>query len=209
MKKITLLAATAAFTFAMTACGGGEKKAEEAAPAADATTEVEMKSFSVDAAASSVQWKGTMMKMYSHSGTVAVKEGNLDWKGKDLVGGKFVIDMGSVTPTDTNYSEEHTAEQLIGHLGTADFFDVANNPTASFEITGSDMAAGTVMGNLTVRGKTNVETVSNVVFDEATGAASGVLTFNRQNYDVAYASTMKDMVLSDDIELTILLMPTM
>ncbi len=202
MKKITLLAATAAFAFAMTACGGGEKKAEEAAP----TAEVEMKSTSVDAAASSVEWKGTMAGMYSHSGTVAVKEGNLDWKGKDLVGGKFVIDMGTVTPTDSNYSEENTAEQLIGHLGTADFFDVANNPTASFEITGSDMAAGTVMGNLTVRGKTNAETVSNYVFDETTGAASGVLTFNRQNYDVAYASTMKDMVLSDDIELTISLM---
>ena len=71
------------------------------------------------------------------------------------------------------------------------------------------MTAGTVMGNLTVRGKTNAETVSNVVFDEATGAATGVLTFNRQNYEVAYAATMKDMVLSDDIELTISLMPAM
>ena len=168
-----------------------------------------MKSFTVDAAASSVEWKGTMAGMYSHSGTVVVKEGNLDWKGKDLVGGKFVIDMGSITPTDSNYSEDNTVEKLVGHLATADFFDVANNPTASFEITGSDMTAGTVMGNLTVRGKTNAETVSNVVFDEATGAASGVLTFNRQNYEVAYAATMKDMVLSDDIELTISLMPAM
>ena len=208
MKKITLLAATAAFTFAMTACGGGEKKTEEVATATD-TAEVEMKSFTVDASASSVEWKGTMAGMYSHTGTVAVKEGNLDWKGKDLVGGKFVIDMGSITPTDSNYSEENTVEKLVGHLATADFFDVANNPTASFEITGSDMTAGTVMGNLTVRGKTNAETVSNVVFDEATGAATGVLTFNRQNYEVAYAATMKDMVLSDDIELTISLMPAM
>ncbi len=203
MKKITLLAATAAFTFAMTACGGGETKTEEAAPAAPAAEAAEMKSYPIDAASSSVNWKGTMVGVYSHEGTIAIKEGNLDWKGNDLVGGNFVIDMTTINPTDSGYTEENTAEKLVGHLSTDDFFAVESNPTATFEITGSDMTAGTVSGNLTVRGKTNAETVSNVVFDEATGAATGVLTFNRQNYDVAYKHAAKDMVLSDDIELAI------
>ncbi len=205
MKKVTLLAATALFTFAMTACGGGEtKKAEEvkAAP-----VEAEAKTITVDAATSTVEWEGNMVGMYAHSGTVVLKEGSLEWKGNDLVGGNFVIDMTSINPTDSNYSEEHTAEQLIGHLGTADFFDVANNPTASFEITGSDMTTGTVSGNLTVRGKTNPATINNVKFDDGSGTAMGTLTFDRQQYGVAYKSTMKDMVLSDDITLNITLKP--
>ncbi len=209
MKKITFLAASALLTMGMIACGGGEKKEEkkEAAPATE-TVEAEMKTVTVDPAASTVEWKGTMVGVYSHSGTVALKEAKLDWKGNDIVGGNFVVDMTTINPTDSAYTEENTPEKLVGHLGTGDFFAVEENPTASFEITGSDMAAGTVSGNLTIRGNTNAETVSNVTVDESTGAISGNLTFNRQDYDVAYKA-MKDMVLADDIELNIMLKPAM
>ncbi|MGB0402659.1 MAG: YceI family protein [Salibacteraceae bacterium] len=210
MKKLSLMVSTLAFGLFMTSCGG-EAKTTEAAPAAEeATTEnVEAKTMNIDAAASTVGWSGSVVGGYSHNGTVAIKEGSLEMTGENLTGGSIMIDMTTMVPLDSNYGEGHTSEDLIGHLSTADFFDVANNPTALFEITGSDLAAGTISGNLTVRGKTNPETVTNVQFDSEGGAAKGVLVFDRQKYDVAYVSTMKDMVLSDDIELQIMLKAAM
>lgn len=210
MKKFTTITASAVLALGMIACGGGEKKAETTEPAQAAEpVEAASKTVSVDAAASSVEWKGTMIGVYSHSGNIALKEGSIEWNGDNIAGGNFVVDMTTINPTDSAYSEENTPEKLVGHLGTDDFFAVEQNPTASFEITGSDLAAGTVTGNLTIRGKTNAETVTNVMVDEATGAISGALTFNRQNYDVAYKASMKDMVLADDIELNITLKPVM
>lgn len=210
MKKFTTITASAVLALGIIACSSGEKKAETTEPAQAAEPlEAASKTVSVDAAASSVEWKGTMIGVYSHSGNIALKEGSIEWNGDNIVGGNFVVDMTTINPNDSAYSDENTPEKLVGHLGTDDFFAVEQNPTASFEITGSDLAAGTVTGNLTIRGKTNAETVTNVMVDEATGAISGALTFNRQNYDVAYKASMKDMVLADDIELNITLKPVM
>ena len=58
-------------------------------------------------------------------------------------------------------------------------------------------------GNLTVRGVTNMEVLQNVSIDSATGTITAALTFDRQKYGVAWASPMKDMVLSNDIVLNI------
>ena len=210
MKKITLLLSALAFGLFMTSCGG-EAKTEEAAPVAEeatATTE-ESKTWNIDAAASTVNWKGTMVGVYSHNGTINISEGSITMEGENITGGTITMDMTSIVPLDSNYSEENTAENLVGHLGSPEFFDVENNPTAMFEITGSDMAAGTISGNLTIRGKTNPETITNVEFDSEGNAAKGMLVFDRQKYDVAYVATMKDMVLSDDIELAIMVKAAM
>jgi polyisoprenoid-binding protein YceI len=84
-----------------------------------------------------------------------------------------------------------------------DFFNVEEYPTATFEITGSDSAS--IMGNLTVRGKTNPEKVENVVISEENGMVkmTGDLTFDRRKYDVAFTHPMKEMVVSDDIVLNV------
>ena len=91
---------------------------------------------------------------------------------------------------------------LIGHLSSADFFDVANHSTASFKITSVEGTSAT--GELTVRGVTNTETVTDIVITEGDGTvmATGKLAFDRQKYGVAWKA-MKDMVLNDTIELTV------
>jgi polyisoprenoid-binding protein YceI len=63
-----------------------------------------------------------------------------------------VIDMGTINPTDENYSEDRPKENLVGHLSAPDFFDVANFPTASFVI--KETTGSTVSGDLTIRGIT-------------------------------------------------------
>ena len=66
------------------------------------------------------------------------------------------------------------------------------------------------MGNLTIRGKTNPEKVENVSITEENGQMhlKGDIKFDRTKYDVAFKHPMKDMVISNDIEMNVTLVAT-
>ncbi|MFN0030845.1 MAG: YceI family protein [Flavobacteriales bacterium] len=160
----------------------------------------------VDAAASKVAWEGSMsgLKIYSHTGTINIKEGNVTLKDGVVAGGNFVIDMGSIKTTDNNYGEQNTSEVLIGHLGSPDFFDLANHPTANFAIGSVSGNAG--KGTLTLRGTQGEESITDIV-TKVNGDVlelTGKVTFDRQKYGAAYKAA-KDMLLADDIKLNIAL----
>ena len=109
--------------------------------------------------------------------------------------------MNSITQLDTLYK---TAEnKLVRHLESADFFDVMNYPTASFTITESNSEKNSITGNLTIRGFTNSETVSEIVFDKEQETVSGIISFDRQKYGVFFKGSSKDMLISDVIDLKI------
>ncbi len=199
-----ILSAFVATTF-LASCGGGShepKKAEEAAPEAQAEeASHESHTYTVDTEASNIVWSGEMLGIKTHTGNLKFKEGSVEAAGEQVIGGSFVVDLTTMSPTDANYDEEHTEDMLVGHLSSPDFFDVANYPEASFEVTSAN--GSTLTGNLTVRGITNEETVENVAFDAATKTFTGSMTFDRKKYDVAWESSMKDAVLSDDIKLEV------
>jgi polyisoprenoid-binding protein YceI len=212
MKAVTLSVTALAALF-LVACGPNEaevaaakEKATADSLAALAATE---KTYKVDAAASTINWKGTMLGVKSHHGTVNITEGKLAVKGGQILAGGFNVDLSSMAPLDSAYapegSKQGTKTMLIGHLQSADFFDVASFPNASFEIT--SVEGNTATGNLTVRGKTNVEKVTDIVVTEENGTvkATGKLAFDRQKYGVAWSSGSKDAVLNDNIELEIAL----
>ncbi|MBK8845162.1 MAG: YceI family protein [Bacteroidetes bacterium] len=207
MKKnisvLTVLALVASTIFI--SCGGSGS--ETATTDSTATTAGEAMTLNVDPASSSVNWMGEMLGVYSHSGTVKLSSGEVMLAGTNVTGGKFTVDMKSINPTDSNYNaaEGHTADKLVGHLATGDFFAVDSIPTASFEIT--KVEGNVATGNLTVRGKTNEEQVKDITVTQEGDAykVSGNLTFDRQKYGVAYKAA-KDMVLSDNIALKIDLM---
>lgn len=199
-----LLTITAAGILFLASCGDGHDHSNEAEATSEETAAVEAVTKSVDAAASSVNWVGKMIGIKAHNGTINLQEGSLTMEGDKIVGGSFVVDMSTITPLDDNYapdgSAQGTREMLVGHLSSGDFFAIEENPTASFEITGTN-EDGSVTGNLTIRGNTNTETVTDVKI--ADGTVSGTLVFDRKKYDVAWDSPMKDAVLSNDIELNI------
>jgi polyisoprenoid-binding protein YceI len=198
-----LLTITAAGTLFLASCGGGHDHSNEA-DTTNTPASVETVTKTIDPAASTVSWVGKMIGIKAHDGTINLQEGALEMQGDKVVGGNFVVDMSSITPLDDNYaqagSDQGTREMLVGHLSSGDFFAVEEYPTASFEVTGTN-EDGTVSGNLTVRGKTNQETVTEVKV--ADGTVSGTLVFDRKKYDVAWDSPMQDAVLSNDIELQI------
>jgi polyisoprenoid-binding protein YceI len=197
MNKLNLFVFGAlASTVMLASCGGTSEPVAEVVPVAPLTVEI-------DTAASSVKWSGTMVGVYSHEGTLKLNSGSYTAIGDSITAGSFVVNLATIVPTDANYDDkERTPANLVGHLSSADFFDVANFPTASFEVTGVN-AEGKVTGNLTVRGVTNAEVLESVAINTAAGTATAALTFDRQKYGVAWASTMKDMVLSNDIVLNV------
>ncbi|SOE20432.1 Polyisoprenoid-binding protein YceI [Spirosomataceae bacterium TFI 002] len=200
MKKILMtlaLAATATFTFV--SCNSSTETTEgteEAVAIADGTV-------TIDAAASSVMWKGEMLGLYSHEGTVPLKSGSITITDGAISAGNFEIDLTTINPTDDAYGEDNPKEKLVGHLSSADFFNVEQFPTATFEITGSEGTS--VMGNLTVRGITNPEKVENVVITQNENGTSmtGDLTFDRTKYDVNFSMPVEDKVLSNDIKISV------
>ncbi|MDB9964015.1 YceI family protein [Vicingaceae bacterium] len=189
----------------MVACGGAADKSKEVSEEAEVIVEeVTEETVNVNANESSVMWMGQIIGgIKSHNGTVKVTEGLLTLKGDEIVAGNFTVDLTSMNPLDSNYTEDQPSEKLVGHLSSGDFFMTDSFPTASFVVTSADMAAMTVTGDLTVRGVTNSETINDVAVDTEAGTAIGSLTFDRQKYNVAFSTGAKDFVLSDDIELTI------
>lgn len=192
------LSAVVMATVIMTSCNSAETNEAEVAEMEGITA-----NMNLDAAMSEVTWKGDMLNLYAHEGTIALQSGDLKVENGEVKSGMFTIDMTTIKPTDDGFDEEKTPEKLIGHLSSDDFFNVEKFPTATFNVTGSE--GSTVMGDLTVRGKTNPEKVENVLITEENGkfVVTGDLTFDRTKYDVNFSTGVQDKVLSDDITLKI------
>tara|TARA_B100000508_G_C11427550_1_gene261667 strand:+ start:139 stop:771 length:633 start_codon:yes stop_codon:yes gene_type:complete len=198
--RFNILGLAVLVTVFMSACGGGAKEQSTTEEPTE-STEVAAADYAVDSEASTVAWKGEVAGVYGHNGVIDIKEGTISGADGKITGGTIVIDMTTIQPLDSaSYSEEHPASDLVGHLSTGDFFLVEEFPTASFTIKSHE--GDKLVGDLTVRGITNEETVdlSSVSFDGGF-SGSGVLVFDRQKYDVKWEHYVEDYVLSDDIEI--------
>ena len=207
MKKTRLILPTLVIGAMMASCGGENKAQDEAhdesATEAPAAEVADAASWAISSESSNVTWTGgtSGAQVYAHFGSIGIQEGKLSTEGQELVGGSVVIDMTKISPEDEGYSEEHPASDLVGHLSSPDFFDVENNPTATFTITKVEGMA--VTGDLTVRGITHEE-VMNVEMVEVSPEnvhVKGSLEFDRQKYDVAWEHYLEDVILSDIIML--------
>lgn len=169
-------------------------------------------SYAVNTAASSLNWIGYKTHIdWSHNGTVAMKEGTLKVENGQVVGGTVVFDMSTIHSNDIPKDDENYGK-LVGHLKSADFFDVANHPTATFEITG--MNNGVVSGNLTMRGITkNISFPANVSMNgDVVEMTAPEFTIDRKQWNVSYNSTealsglsaaeLKDKLIDDNIKLS-------
>jgi len=186
------------------ACSTGAKKEAGTEQAAEAAETIDATAYSVDADSSIVEWKGEVAGVYGHNGVISIQEGSFSAIGDSITSGEIVIDMTTIVPTDSaSYNEENTAEKLVGHLSTGDFFLVDSFPTATFKVKSS--MADKLIGDLTIRGNTNEETVelTSLEVTEEGLMGSGVLVFDRQKYDVNWAHYVKDYILSDEIEIKI------
>jgi polyisoprenoid-binding protein YceI len=131
----------------------------------------------------------------SHHGSFEKFSGEIDYAGtaeKSRV--SINIEMNSVT-TDT--------PDVTRHLQTADFFDVAKFPQATFVSTeikagGDQGASHTVTGNLTLHGVTK-----SITFPATIAAAPAAITvestfaINRKDFGINYAGAADNLIRND------------
>ncbi|MBK7434823.1 MAG: YceI family protein [Chitinophagaceae bacterium] len=165
----------------------------------------------MDTAASTVIWTGTKPSG-KHVGAVSISQGTLELKKKNIKSGNFTINMSSITDTDL---QGKSNSSLVGHLKSADFFDVEKFPTAVFELTGiSELEAGkevildsathTVSGNFTMKGiKQNISFPANITVTGSQVRAKANFNLDRTlwgvNYGTANGKVSNDINLKLDI----------
>ena len=143
----------------------------------------------VDIKKSNIKWQGKKITG-EHSGTIGVKDGNLDISNGKITGGKIVIDMQSMVNTDI--ADDNGKTRLINHLKSDDFFAVTNFPTAELVISNvqDNGKSQTFSGNLTIKGITNPVSFSAVSsVDHSNTVYSGTMTIDRSKYNVKYGSS--------------------
>jgi polyisoprenoid-binding protein YceI len=185
----------------------------------------------LDSAQSKIEWIGTKVTGY-HSGTVKIKDGELKVADGKITGGKFIMDMTSITVTGPPNSKADDNSKLQKHLHSADFFEVNTHPEAVFEITevkpysgivaedGADprqeeiseykvsAPSHLVSGNLTIKGITkNIEFPARI--NVTPGFADALAKFNidRTMWDITYPGKPDDLI-RNEIHLGISLMAT-
>jgi polyisoprenoid-binding protein YceI len=158
----------------------------------------------VDVAASKITWKAYKVTG-SHQGLINLASGNLEFNGKVLSGGAFVVDMTTINTTDL---EGESKQKLDGHLHSADFFGTANHKTAALEITtvkanGKNAYAAT--GNLTIKNITKKVNFSISVYGNK---ATANLKVDRSEFDIRYGSgsffdNLGDKTIYDEFDLVV------
>lgn len=151
-----------------------------------------------------LEWTGKKVTG-EHHGKIRLREGSFTIDNNIVTGGKFVIDMTSITNEDM---EGEWNQKLVGHLKSDDFFGVATYPEAVLELKGGAKLINnkaTMKGNLTIKGITHpieFEATQN----ENTFTAS--LTVDRTLYNVRYGSgkffdNLGDKTIYDDFTLDV------
>lgn len=211
------------FTFLMfalsmfVACGSKGKDAK-VSETAGTVAKAEGKKYAVNAAVSKVMWTGTK-PAGSHTGTIDVTEGEISATDGMITGGSFTLDMNTINCTDLEGDQKAGLE---GHLKGSndknknDFFNVADFPTAKFEITkvtkkeGDPTGNALVYGNLTMKGITKQVgfTAMTDVKDGMVRVSTPSFTINRTDWGIQYGSPsffegLKDKAISDDITLQV------
>lgn len=211
MKLLQKTSLVIAVALMVVACG----KPSDTVEATDAAevTEATGKTLAIDAATSKVNWRG-YKPTGQHFGLIPLTTGELTVQGEELTGAKFVFDITGLEIQDMEESNEDYGK-LWGHLQSPDFFDAANHPQATFEMTSVELyAAGAIAdkdeftsentpkkdsevasanpthwisGNLTMRGTTkNIKFPASVAIVDGAVSATAGFNIDRTAWGLAY-----------------------
>ncbi|HET9789440.1 MAG TPA: YceI family protein [Pyrinomonadaceae bacterium] len=136
----------------------------------------------------------------SHNGSFGKFSGTIDYAGQP--------EKSRVSITIEAASLQADDPKLTEHLKTADFFDVAKYPQATFESTeikagGDKGASHTVTGNLNLHGVTKSITFPATITTSPTQiTVESNFSINRKDFGINYAGA-SDNLIRDDVVLTL------
>jgi len=219
MNTKTLLINTVAATFIFVACKNAPKSDEaKTTEAKEVSTAKTGESWKVSTTESTVEWVGTKVSGY-HTGTVPLKSGEIIVDNGEVKGGKFVMDLANMKVSGPKSSDAKSNEKLLGHLKSADFFDVEKNPEGVFELTDIKAYTGnvakdstdprvseinkykvtdpthTVSGNLTLKGVTkNIEFPARITVSGNSAEAVAKFNIDRKDWGIVYPGKPDDLI---------------
>lgn len=220
-KFITLTLAIVSIALT-TSCKKTAGEAAETAEAGIVETPVGTPS-TVDLATSILNWEGAK-PTGSHNGTINISEGTVYINEGQITGGSFVIDMNSITNLDLSGDMKTNLESHLKGMTAGkenDFFNVAQFPSAKFEITkvtslDNDAEANSlVYGNLTIRDITKeIGFKANIAVNgNAVTVTTPQFTIDRTQFGVNYGSktvfdNLGDKFINDEFGLKVTLNTT-
>jgi polyisoprenoid-binding protein YceI len=158
--------------------------------------------YDFDQNGSKVEWTGSKVTG-KHLGGFKTFSGKISVPDHKTEAGAVNVDIDATSL----YTD---SEKLEAHLKSADFFDVAKFPKASFVSTsikpgGEKGATHTVTGNLTLHGVTRSVTFPAVIKTTDSGVdADAEFAINRKDFGLVYAGKPDDLIRDDVvIKLTI------
>lgn len=167
--------------------------------------------YTVNVDASQLKWTGYhLAKSYEHTGLIKLKSGKISTNNGVITSGEFTIDMTTLTDTDITDGEKNG--KLVGHLKSADFFDVANNPEAKLGITKSVSSGNGILktsGNLTIRGITKpIEFETKLTESGKNIEAIADLKIARNDFNVMYGWKIENAMISGEFRMEVKLVAT-
>lgn len=201
-----------------------QQKSEQLAETTEAvqTNEVvdQIAIYNTDTAKSSLVWSGKSITD-EHQGFITLKSGNMQFNGKELKGGEFVLDMASVKAVmhEKEHDSEKDLEKLSKHLKAKDFFDAESFPEATFVITSVSKPAITdstqttldISGNLTIKGiSKNITFPATLDIKDEYILANAEFNIDRNQWGVNYRSeeSWKNKMISPFLSFKIVLQCT-
>jgi len=199
----------------LVSCGNvGKKTTTEDAKEVTETKTAQTVNYEKVSDNSSVAWRASHLAGTNpRSGKINLKSAKFSVNNNELSNATVVIDVNSLIVTSFPEGDENNTD-LANHLKSADFFDVENNPTATFEITTIDKTEGdfsnTITGNLTIMGiSKNISFKANVtVSDQQVSIKSEDFAVDRKDWNLTYHAEGSegvpvDYLIADGIGFTI------
>ena len=212
MKKVLL--SLAVIGMALTSCSDGTQVEASDAENVNLIENAKTLAYNSVKEGSKLDWGA------SHFGGAAPRFGIIRLKSAEflvndnaLTNANVEIDMSTLR---VDNFEEDTAQQtsLTGHLVSADFFDVPNHPTSTFELTGIEATEGdfnsTLTGNLTIMNiSKSISFKADVnISDDEVSMKSEKFILDRTDWELVYniegsEGVPIDYIISNDLEFTI------
>lgn len=178
---------------------------------------METGTYEADIRDSSIDWEAGKPAIagYVHHGTFSLQSGAVTLADERLTG-EFVIDITSLEVTSLGGGKAVQESALEGHLKGERFFDVANNPTATFKIVdvspkvlpGPERSDYEATGELTMKGQTHEVTfpMKVVVSENDEVRVTADLEIDRTKWGIDFGSAsvadkITENIIGDDVKL--------
>ena len=148
--------------------------------------------LAITPASSKIEWTGSKVTG-SHDGSFSSFSGTIDWVDANPEKSRVSVEIDSSTLTSS-------PAKLVGHLKSADFFDVAKFPKVQFVSTsvkagGENGATHTITGNLTMHGVTkSISFPATIKGDANSVDAKATFTIDRKDFGLDYPGKADDLI---------------